>query len=1802
MANLSTIITGQTPLGGATEKNYVQASDAPGALWVASGAGVAVALETSVGNLPESTTKKSAIRILRASGTDYVRHRFIIDKVDGSKTFKIQWAQAYAGTTGDYTISVVAYTDSGYSIGATTLPVTTSNIPAVNGVWTVTFNTLSYATAPYIELRVNAVAGTTPLYISGVVVGPGITAQGAVISDWQTFTPTTNLSNTANLTGRYRRVGSDCEVTISHTMSGNGTTVQIIRYSTPTGLTVNTAALPLAAANWNDRGTVLFGVGEWYDASVSQAKSITVTPNSGSTSSIMLIPTHAVNDSAMAGNSWDSGDEISFSCKFPCAEWAGNGVVTLSSGAIVEYASNSSTTNGNDTTSFVSGSAGSLVPTITASAGTNRADKTVQFQYPIQSDDILIVEIQSGGSGPWLPVGDAVNYDKFHAENTNRIGVGILFNPTPTTVVVGFAHGGASGSGTYGSAGNSYPVSVGDRWRVRKAKASAPVGIDTSSLGGGSSGFDISVETSNFTAATLTHYLVDTSANAITATLPAGTASASIKFSDDQRTWSVRPLTITPATGERIDGQAINEQFICDVSGAAIQLSWDGVRWVLDSNVIQSTVSITTGNSLTEKNYVTRPDSAATDWSTSNGSQVTVTTETSTANLPENATKSTAIKVLRSAGTTSYVYTRFILDSVDASKKLKLQWNQKFAGASGDFTIALFSFTASDYSTGSTQLTTLQTATVPALASGSFTTTFDAPAASAPYIELRIIAAAGTTPLYLSGVLIGPGVTTQSAAVTYLGTYVPVFTSTGASNLGLNSSRNTLDIWRIGDSLKIQGTIQKDGNAPSGTVTNVLVMGLPSGLNSARVANSDYKYGTYSRYVTAYEDEQPIINVLGTGIGFANPTTTSARQAGSFAANSYWYIDMEVPIAEWAGSGTTNIGSGAQIEYVSHDGVTQSSTWALIPNIAGASGNTSYAITPQYPCQSDDVLEVEIRDPGNAVLSNGAYPWIQGSSSFQFGVQVRKQANGQILVIFGNAGFSPSSGIGAAATGNTWADFRTSGWTYRVRKAKASSPVGFGSAGWLDQGLVSLNQLNSSDLNVITYHSDARNWSSTGAGMTVATTQTAAELPLSNVIGTGIKITNVSGTSDEVRYDFTIPPSLRNRKLKLQWEQLVSSYASTDTTVDIKSYTDAARTTSELIYSLSSDTAGITYVPPANGKFFTAFDTDSREYYRLVIKRAAGTGYVVLANVVVGPGEMEQSAAISQWQSYTPTIANGGTTSLNSAKWRRVGSSMEISGIAKFTASGSAGNLTFSIPSGYTGDSSSIPGVFNDGVVSGAAAWFDAGTAEKPGASIMLSTTTIAIITDAGSTNVLQGSALANGDWVRYFIIVPISEWSGNGTVILGPGAQIEYAYSTDTTTTAGSTQADNGLYGYGPEGTAFVAVASSTANSVTSKRVRFQYPIQNDDLLSLEVQIASGEPWVNVAESGLARTLQARANFGMRVLRVPSSATDVYVEFGNSGATPGSGSAQVYETQNVDPWSNYTARRWRVRKANASAPVGIAAATTNTLGLVTLSQISGGAADLQEAYDGGATITTSGGTDVLIAGTEALSVTADGGVLVDTDGSNYIHLVPGSASEETLLIASSSSSFDTLRATASGTGRRAASMENAAAGAATLSLANTNSSGAILSLFNAAKTFTVSLVVPSSLAANYSLTLPLNDGNTGEFLQTNGSGTLTWAAAGGGGITYTEKTGAYTAVAGDYILANTSGGAFTVTLPATPSVGDAVIFFDARNTWATNNLTVGRNGENILGSASDLTADVDNSRLELVYVGGSIGWNVYSN
>jgi hypothetical protein len=90
-----------------------------------------------------------------------------------------------------------------------------------------------------------------------------------------------------------------------------------------------------------------------------------------------------------------------------------------------------------------------------------------------------------------------------------------------------------------------------------------------------------------------------------------------------------------------------------------------------------------------------------------------------------------------------------------------------------------------------------------------------------------------------------------------------------------------------------------------------------------------------------------------------------------------------------------------------------------------------------------------------------------------------------------------------------------------------------------------------------------------------------------------------------------------------------------------------------------------------------------------------------------------------------------------------------------------------------------------------------------------------------------------------------------------------------------------------------------------------------------------------------------------------------------------------------------------------------------------------------------------------------------------------------------------------------------------------------------------------------------------------------------------------TAKTASFTAVSGNGYFVNTTSGAITVTLPATPSAGDIVSISDYANTSTTNNITVARNGSNIEGSASDLTIENNGIALTFVYVDGTRGWKV---
>ena len=80
-------------------------------------------------------------------------------------------------------------------------------------------------------------------------------------------------------------------------------------------------------------------------------------------------------------------------------------------------------------------------------------------------------------------------------------------------------------------------------------------------------------------------------------------------------------------------------------------------------------------------------------------------------------------------------------------------------------------------------------------------------------------------------------------------------------------------------------------------------------------------------------------------------------------------------------------------------------------------------------------------------------------------------------------------------------------------------------------------------------------------------------------------------------------------------------------------------------------------------------------------------------------------------------------------------------------------------------------------------------------------------------------------------------------------------------------------------------------------------------------------------------------------------------------------------------------------------------------------------------------------------------------------------------------------------------------------------------------------------------------------------------------------------------AVSGVGYFADTSSAAFTVTLPATPSAGDIVGIRDYAQTFATNNLTIGRNSQPIDGLTNNLILTTNGVSTTLVYVDVTQGW-----
>lgn len=90
-------------------------------------------------------------------------------------------------------------------------------------------------------------------------------------------------------------------------------------------------------------------------------------------------------------------------------------------------------------------------------------------------------------------------------------------------------------------------------------------------------------------------------------------------------------------------------------------------------------------------------------------------------------------------------------------------------------------------------------------------------------------------------------------------------------------------------------------------------------------------------------------------------------------------------------------------------------------------------------------------------------------------------------------------------------------------------------------------------------------------------------------------------------------------------------------------------------------------------------------------------------------------------------------------------------------------------------------------------------------------------------------------------------------------------------------------------------------------------------------------------------------------------------------------------------------------------------------------------------------------------------------------------------------------------------------------------------------------------------------------------------------------------QTGNFTAVSGNAYPINTTSAAITVTLPASPSVGDIVQLTDYAGTWSVNNVVINKNGKNLNGSPSAVYLATNRESIILTYIDATQGWVISS-
>lgn len=475
-----------------------------------------------------------------------------------------------------------------------------------------------------------------------------------------------------------------------------------------------------------------------------------------------------------------------------------------------------------------------------------------------------------------------------------------------------------------------------------------------------------------------------------------------------------------------------------------------------------------------ELNLIENPNDSN-NWTAGTG--YTLATTTTAGDLPLGGTIDTAIKITSGTGASTegtLAQTNYYTITPGAAlqnKKLKCEFYLRPGSnfIDSEWTVSIYTSggTRMALSTDSSSVTYIPNAT------GKFTTYFDADdtASYTARFTRTVNAGANAGVLNIVNVIVGPGIQPQGAAVGAPVSYTPTFGGFGtATNIALTQER-------IGTRIFINGNFQ------TGTVAaSTAKMSLPTGYSADFTDKpNSYTVGRWARSTSTATVRRGgplyVVSSDPTNVLFGNDDYNYAQgpidaiNGDSIAGNSETLsVYFDVNIAEWAGSGTVNLGQN-DVQYISHNGsnTIYGPSGSLVPNQAFTTGSTNRTMTlTNIPTNVSPI--VEIYDSANARWFNAAqiYPYVQGNNANSvnhYGIRSYWSSGSTYTVEFGNQGLNTATTTvdnGSSA----WSTEYAAGTRWRIYIAQSGQAVGFGEVAQNTSGLVkSAGQLKGTNTN-----------------------------------------------------------------------------------------------------------------------------------------------------------------------------------------------------------------------------------------------------------------------------------------------------------------------------------------------------------------------------------------------------------------------------------------------------------------------------------------------------------------------------------------------------------------------------------------------------------------------------------------------------------------------------------------------------------------------------------------------------------------